>query len=66
MGQSTGAFLTDMYLFAWHDNPIITGSVSSTGVTISVITMFFGAYLLAPGEIADLQIETSQTMQSLS
>jgi carboxylesterase type B len=37
-GQSAGAGLTDMYLFAWHDNPIITGSVSSTGVAISDIS----------------------------
>lgn len=27
-----------MYLFAWHDSPIITGSVSSRGVAISEIT----------------------------
>jgi Carboxylesterase family len=33
-GQSAGAGLTDMYLFAWYDNPIIVGSVSSTGVAI--------------------------------
>ncbi|GAM38346.1 hypothetical protein TCE0_033r08998 [Talaromyces pinophilus] len=46
-------------------NPIITGSVSSTGVAISDITMLFGTYLIAPGEITDLQIETSRTMQSL-
>ncbi|KAH8660351.1 Alpha/Beta hydrolase protein [Xylariales sp. PMI_506] len=33
-GQSAGAGLTDMYLFAWYDNPIIAASVSSTGVAI--------------------------------
>jgi hypothetical protein len=54
-----------MYLFTRHSNPIITGSVSSTGVAISDITMLFGTYLIAPGEITDLQIETSRTMQSL-
>lgn len=27
--------------------------------------MFFDTYLIAPGEITDLQIETIQTMQSL-
>lgn len=27
--------------------------------------MFFGTYLIAPGEITSLEIETSQTMQGL-
>lgn len=31
----------------------------------SDLYMFFGTYLIAPGEITDLEIETSQTMQSL-
>ncbi|CAK7234938.1 hypothetical protein SCUCBS95973_009102 [Sporothrix curviconia] len=35
-GQSAGAGLTDNYLFAWYDNPIIRASVSSTGTMIGV------------------------------
>jgi carboxylesterase type B len=30
----------------------------------SDLYMFFGTYLIAPGEITDLEIETSHTMQS--
>ncbi|KAK5130424.1 hypothetical protein LTR08_002122 [Meristemomyces frigidus] len=33
-GQSAGASLTDMYLFAWPENPIIRASVSSSGVAV--------------------------------
>lgn len=33
-GQSAGASATDMYLFAYPDNPIVRASVSSSGATI--------------------------------
>lgn len=33
-GQSAGAALTDMYLFAWPNDPIIRSSVSSTGLAL--------------------------------
>jgi carboxylesterase type B len=33
-GQSAGASATDMYLFAYHEDPIIRASVSSSGVAI--------------------------------
>ena len=34
-GQSAGAGLTDQYLFAWADNPIIRASISSSGVAVA-------------------------------
>lgn len=37
-GQSAGAGLTDMYLFAWPKDPIIRASVSSSGVAIGRTT----------------------------
>jgi len=33
-GQSAGASMTDMYLFAWPRDPIVRASVSSSGVAI--------------------------------
>jgi carboxylesterase type B len=33
-GQSAGASAADMYLFAWSNDPIVRGSVSSTGVAV--------------------------------
>jgi carboxylesterase type B len=33
-GQSAGAGATDMYLFAFYDNPIIRASISSSGVAL--------------------------------
>jgi carboxylesterase type B len=33
-GQSAGAGATDMYLFAWYQDPIIRASVSSSGVAL--------------------------------
>lgn len=33
-GQSAGAGASDMYLFAWADDPIIRASVSSSGVAV--------------------------------
>jgi carboxylesterase type B len=33
-GQSAGSGLTDMYLFAWPDDPIIKASVSSSGLAV--------------------------------
>jgi acetylcholinesterase len=42
-GQSAGAYSTDSYLFAWAEDPIVSGVIANSGNTIAVPTFLADA-----------------------